>query len=369
MLEIPTAVSSQDVTWRAHTFCLVEKEREKKRDADSNHVCYQINGNWCWLITIDWRFLSRLYPSIHAVSFPCLEFHSLSSSSSLSRPEHLRALRDRESRPSKPNTLPRDICWGVQTIRFLGASSATARFISPSLDSQDCFLVHARCLLPWIVFFWYTPRITGSKHLLPGGRLRDCTANIFLHRLWSTTSSNTLCWLVRMESSVPSALVSPLSIFLNCYILFSVCLQSYLQYLSLVWVAIKLHTCTYMPPPVAEDSVGQGMALAIPCFCPADHQPLWTLSSELAIWDEKGKKLHEEEDRRQRNVYGPLVFLLMDPPYSPTPALFWMVVTSARVDWVSDGLTSAVESATRHLLGFVSPLFDLILCFSLTDSK
>jgi hypothetical protein len=30
----------------------------------------------------------------------------------------------------------------------------------------------------------------------------DCTTNTFLHRLWSTTSSNTLCQLVHMESSV-----------------------------------------------------------------------------------------------------------------------------------------------------------------------
>ena len=32
--------------------------------------------------------------------------------------------------------------------------------------------------------------------LLLGGRLRDCTANIFLHRLWSATSRNALCRLV-----------------------------------------------------------------------------------------------------------------------------------------------------------------------------
>jgi len=39
----------------------------------------------------------------------------------------------------------------------------------------------------------------------------------------------------------------PLGIILNDYILFLVCLQ-YLQCLSLIWVAINLHTCTYMPP-------------------------------------------------------------------------------------------------------------------------
>ena len=60
--------------------------------------------------------------------------------------------------------------------------------------------------------------------LLPGGRSRDYTANIFLHRLWSTTASNALCRLVRMEPPVPSALVPPRGTILNDCFSLSVCL-------------------------------------------------------------------------------------------------------------------------------------------------
>ena len=63
-----------------------------------------------------------------------------------------------------------------------------------------------------------------ADRLFRGGRSQDCTANIFLHWLWSATSSNALCRLVRMKPSVPSAVVPPLGIILNDYILFSVCL-------------------------------------------------------------------------------------------------------------------------------------------------
>ena len=38
----------------------------------------------------------------------------------------------------------------------------------------------------------------------------DYTTNIFLHRLWSATSSKALCRLVRMEPPMPSAWDPPL---------------------------------------------------------------------------------------------------------------------------------------------------------------
>ena len=66
---------------------------------------------------------------------------------------------------------------------FWGASSATARQRDSLLSLLRIGIVgeHSRLRL---------------LRLLPGGRSRDCTANIYLHRLRSTTSSNTLCRLV-----------------------------------------------------------------------------------------------------------------------------------------------------------------------------
>jgi hypothetical protein len=59
-----------------------------------------------------------------------------------------------------------------------------------------------------------TQQLGANLHLLPGGRLQDCTMNTFLHRLWTTTSSNVLYRLVRMEPPEPSALVPPWGILL-----------------------------------------------------------------------------------------------------------------------------------------------------------
>jgi hypothetical protein len=42
-----------------------------------------------------------------------------------------------------------------------------------------------------------------SDRLLLGGCSRDYTVNVVLHRLWSATSSNALCRLVRVEPPVP----------------------------------------------------------------------------------------------------------------------------------------------------------------------
>jgi len=92
---------------------------------------------------------------------------------------------------------------------FRGASSATAHR-------------RVRCLLPG-------GRPTDRDRLLrlrllPGGCSRDCTANNFLHRLWSATLSNALCRLVRMEPPVPSALVPPMGTILNDCFSLLVCL-------------------------------------------------------------------------------------------------------------------------------------------------
>jgi hypothetical protein len=59
--------------------------------------------------------------------------------------------------------------------------------------------------------------------LLSSGHSRHYTANIIVHRLWSTTSSKTLlCLLVRMEPPVPWAWVSPLGILLILLFLYLV---------------------------------------------------------------------------------------------------------------------------------------------------
>jgi hypothetical protein len=66
---------------------------------------------------------------------------------------------------------------GVRTIRFLGSDYVTARSRSSSRQ----------------------------RHLLLLDSDMNCTATTFLHRLRSTTSSNALWRLVRMEPPMPSA--------------------------------------------------------------------------------------------------------------------------------------------------------------------
>ena len=64
------------------------------------------------------------------------------------------------------------------------------------------------CLLPGVL-----EPATSLRRLLPGGRTQNYTTNIFLHQLWSMTSSNVLCGLEHMEPSVPwvSARYTPLT--------------------------------------------------------------------------------------------------------------------------------------------------------------
>lgn len=98
-----------------------------------------------------------------------------------------------ESRPSKPDVSNRDICSGVQTIRFLENVFC------------DCSLrLHPWIILDGFVFFLGLERLLSggrsrdfvffhrSERLLLGGRSRYYTANHFLHRLRSATSSNAL---------------------------------------------------------------------------------------------------------------------------------------------------------------------------------
>ena len=95
----------------------------------------------------------------------------------------------------------------LRAIRFLGSVFRDCSPASSTLSSS-----------------WWTSDSDRLLRLLPGGRSRDCTANIFLHRLWSASSRNALCRLVRMEPPVPSALVPPLGTILNDCFSFSVCL-------------------------------------------------------------------------------------------------------------------------------------------------
>ena len=130
-----------------------------------------------------------------------------------SRPEPLRAQRSGEQASGTRRLASRHLLGCCGQSGFWGASSATAH-------RRDRLLPLRR------VFFLVDVRADRDRllRLLPGGRSRDCTANIFLHRLWSATSSNALCRLVRMEPPVPSALVPPLGTILNDCFSFSVCL-------------------------------------------------------------------------------------------------------------------------------------------------
>ena len=192
--------------------------------------CVRCSINEIWWQLID-HFVSRLFIFLPAGIFLPRAYFPCRVALSSPCPEPLRAQRDRESGPLEPNASHRDTCLGVQPIMFL----------------RSVFRNYSLHLLPRIVpggvvFFLRLER------LLPGGHSRDYTANIFLHRLWSVTSSNVLCQLVRLEPLVLSALVPPLGTSLIRFVYFSVYLSLYLQCLSLVWVAVKLHTCTYMPP-------------------------------------------------------------------------------------------------------------------------
>lgn len=57
-------------------------------------------------------------------------------------------------------------------------------------------------------------RLPPDASLLPGGCSWDCTNNIVQHWLRCMTLCNTLCRLVWMEPSIPSALIPPLGIHL-----------------------------------------------------------------------------------------------------------------------------------------------------------
>jgi len=84
--------------------------------------------------------------------------------------------------------LQRDICSGVAGNQVFGERL-------PRLLTSEFvifFLVDIRrIVIDDFVFFLVDVRADRDGllrlRLLPGGRSRDCTANIFLHRLWSAT--------------------------------------------------------------------------------------------------------------------------------------------------------------------------------------
>ena len=82
-------------------------------------------------------------------------------------------------------------CTGCAAIRFF-----VVRFRNCSSDVFFLVIGRGTRLLPGDC---------SRSCLLPGDRSWDCTANTFLHRLWSMTSSIALCRLVRMEPPMPSA--------------------------------------------------------------------------------------------------------------------------------------------------------------------
>ena len=98
--------------------------------------------------------------------------------------------RDRESKLPEPDALHRDTCSGVWAIRFLGSVFCDC---SPGRSSSSTLVDRDRDRLHLLLGGCLGLRLL---RLLPGGRSRDYTANIFLHQLRSTTTSNTLCRLV-----------------------------------------------------------------------------------------------------------------------------------------------------------------------------
>ena len=169
-----------------------------------------INCDWLPNLTVvSWLPLTQTFPPepIYILyqrdSFPVRDTtHSSHSHVVLLSVHPLRAQRSGEQASETRRPASRHLL-GVRAIRFLGSvfrdcSSARSASSCGSGTSSDQLL-----------------------RLLPGGRSRDCTANIYLHRLRSTTSSNTLCRLVWMEPPVPSALVPPRGTILNKFFIFS----------------------------------------------------------------------------------------------------------------------------------------------------
>jgi len=122
------------------------------------------------LIAINQTFSSGAYifHKRDTLSLPARHNQSslfLSSCSLFVPVPNLCAHRDRKSKPPEPDALHRDTCSGVRAIKFLGASSATARRRDRLLPLRQIEIV--------FVFFQVAP--SGRLHLLPGGRSWDCT--------------------------------------------------------------------------------------------------------------------------------------------------------------------------------------------------
>jgi len=137
--------------------------------------------------------------SFHTCENTHLVFFFLSSCSLSIPVPNLCAHRDRESRPPEPDSLHRDTYLGVAGNQVFGERLPrllTSEIVFFHSGESSFWWTFARIrLLPLRRVFFLVDR-DRLLRLLPGGRSRDCTANIFLHRLWSATSSNALCRLV-----------------------------------------------------------------------------------------------------------------------------------------------------------------------------
>ena len=175
------------------------------------------------VINCDWLSLTQTFPSepiysIPARLFPCVRHNQsflcipVVLLSVHPRPEPLRAQGEQASGTQRPASRHLLGCAGNQVFGSVFHDRSPARSSSSTPTDRDRLLPSGRSGLRLL------------RLRLPGGRSRGYTANIFLHRLRSTTSSNTLCRLVWMEPPVPSALVPPRGTILNDCLSFSVCL-------------------------------------------------------------------------------------------------------------------------------------------------
>ena len=122
-------------------------------------------------------------------------------------------------------------------VRDTGHNTSSHCWVAPRLSRSDPLrarrigrvgLRNHTCIYVTCSGFWGTSnaiarcRSDQRLHLLPDGYSRHYTANIILHRLWSTTLSKAQYRLVRMKPPVPWVWVSPLGIFLILLFLYLV---------------------------------------------------------------------------------------------------------------------------------------------------
>ena len=104
----------------------------------------------------------------------------------------------RESRCLRNHRLPENPARGERRLGFWGAiRDCSSIFFLLEIALGSVFFLERQGVFFLVIRSW------------------DYTANILLHRLWSTTSSNALCRLVRMEPPMPSAWDPPLGTILT----------------------------------------------------------------------------------------------------------------------------------------------------------